>query len=87
MEILKNILITGIPALIFLDLHMFKCVCLCESLCAHREDYSLDRPEMENNARELLNITRMELQKIANQLNVVEKMKLLHVTNNMVRWQ
>ncbi|XP_024149622.1 signal transducer and activator of transcription 6 [Oryzias melastigma] len=50
------------------------------------EDYSLDRPEMENNARELLNITRMELQKIANQLNVVEKMKLLHVTNNMCNY-
>ncbi|RVE70491.1 hypothetical protein OJAV_G00065020 [Oryzias javanicus] len=47
------------------------------------EDYSLERPELENNARELLNITKKEITKIANQLNVVEKMKLLHVVGNM----
>ncbi|XP_023812339.1 signal transducer and activator of transcription 5B-like [Oryzias latipes] len=47
------------------------------------EDYSLTRPELENNARELMDQTRREFQNIAHLLNVVERIKLIQVARHM----
>lgn len=62
-----------------------RCLCVDQCVCAHRDDFALEKVEQESQAQALLDQTISLLQSIAQQnANVVDRMKLMQISRNMV---